>query len=95
MNGINHNPAIWLQAADDAANSFLSQPPAQRESGNDNGYCKISVLSSLEALGDAVYYLNYPLYQFIKIHSNQWYSEGMTRQPEFSAAWAEWVRNHG
>ncbi|MFC3394326.1 hypothetical protein ACFOGG_05385 [Brenneria rubrifaciens] len=43
-------------------NSFLSQTPAQREAGNDHGYCKISVLSSLEVLADAVSYLNYPLY---------------------------------
>ncbi|MEC5342175.1 hypothetical protein ABRZ24_06085 [Brenneria populi] len=84
-----HNPEIWLQAADDAANSFLSQPPAQREAGNDNGYCKISVLSSLEVLADAVYYLNYPLYQFIKIHANQWYSHGMSHPPEFAATWAK------
>ncbi|WP_248466108.1 hypothetical protein [Pectobacterium versatile] len=84
-----HSPEIWLHAADDAANSFLSQPPEQREGGNDNGFCKISVLSSLEGLADSVYYLNYPLCQFIKIHANQWYSRGMSLPPEFAAAWAK------
>lgn len=95
METINHNPGIWLQAADDAANSFLLQPAEVREHGSDNGYCKISVLSSLESLADALYYLDYPLYQFIKTHSNQWYSEGMTRRPEFSAAWTKRVIRRG
>ncbi|AYC17690.1 hypothetical protein DZA65_00784 [Dickeya dianthicola] len=83
----NHNPEIWLQAADDAAQSFLSQPADVRENGSDNGYNRISVLSSMESLADAVYYLNHPLYQFIKSHSNQWFRDGMTQAPEFTASW--------
>ncbi|WP_350238918.1 hypothetical protein U1R68_07605 [Pectobacterium colocasium] len=87
--GINHNPKIWLQAADDAAEGFLSQSADVRENGNDNGYNCISVLSSLESLADAVYYINHPLYQFIKSHTNQWYHDGMTQAPNFATNWAK------
>ncbi|KFF67226.1 hypothetical protein [Pectobacterium brasiliense] len=83
-----HNPEIWLQAADDAVESFLSQHAAVREFGNGRGYCCVSVLSSLESLADAVHYLNYPLSKFIKAHANHWRRYGMgTHHPEFLKAW--------
>ncbi|WP_152508178.1 hypothetical protein [Dickeya dadantii] len=89
MMKINHNPEIWLQAADDAAESFLSQPTDVRESGSDNSYTRINVLSSLEALADAVYYLNHNLCIFIKNRANQWYRDGMMHAPEFAINWAK------
>ncbi|SLM62846.1 hypothetical protein DAQ1742_01916 [Dickeya aquatica] len=85
----NHNAEIWLQAADDVAQSFLSQPADVRESGSDNGFNRISVLSSLESLADAVYWLDHSLYQFIKSHSYQWFLDGMTQAPEFAINWAK------
>lgn len=83
----NHNAEIWLQAADDAAQSFLSQPAGMQEGDGNNGYNRVSVLSSLESLADAVYWLDHSLYQFIKSHSYQWFLDGMTQAPEFTASW--------
>lgn len=82
-----HNPEIWLQAADDAVESFLSQS-AFGGMGNDRGYTPVCVLSSLEALADAVYYLNYPLFRFIKSRAEHWRRYGMAHQPpKFLKEW--------
>ncbi|RRO03820.1 MULTISPECIES: hypothetical protein [Pectobacterium] len=80
-----HNPEIWLQAADDAAESFLSQSVADLKS--DAGYDAVSVLSTLHGISDAVYYLNEPLYHFIKHHTQQWFLGGMSQHPSFLTAW--------
>lgn len=82
---LKHNPEIWLQAADDASESFLSQSVAVLKS--DVGYSAVCLLSTLYAIADAVYYLNEPLYHFIKHHTQQWYLDGMSQCPSFLAAW--------
>ncbi|MBQ4761534.1 hypothetical protein GMW39_15450 [Pectobacterium parmentieri] len=86
---LKHNPEIWLQAADDAANSFLSQPESLRFSCEAGAYTRLNVLTSLDTLADAVYYLNYPLYQFIKCHMKEWYHSDCAFPPEFLRAWRD------
>lgn len=91
-----HDLEIWLRAADDAANSFLSQTPAQRNICDDKNFDCVSVLSSLENLADALYFLDESLSKFIRNKTNQWYRAGMAQAPEFLAAWrAEMIQSSG
>ncbi|PWC09594.1 hypothetical protein [Brenneria corticis] len=83
-----HNPEIWLQAADDVANSFLSQPPELRKDESE-GFSKTDVLITLSDLADALDLLNYPLSSFIRFRAENWYHEGMSHAPDFAVHWSQ------
>ncbi|MBT9186379.1 hypothetical protein [Pectobacterium punjabense] len=82
-----HNPEIWLQAADDVANTFLSQSTEVRESVSNDTFNHIGIIWMLETLADAVYYINEPLCYFIRKHGDKWHRDGMKKPPEFAANW--------
>ncbi|GAA3594363.1 hypothetical protein GCM10023078_22290 [Gibbsiella greigii] len=71
---------LWLNAADCLVDAYLN--PAE-----NIGFDSVSVLTALENVSDALYYLDEPLCQFIVEHTCRWFGSGMTAPADFVACW--------